>query len=63
MLLIVSITTTTSSTTNIMMSTTEHITMQDKSSAMTALPTITITMTEMIISNYIESKFNNQYIQ
>uniref|UniRef100_A0A1X7SXZ6 Fibronectin type-III domain-containing protein n=1 Tax=Amphimedon queenslandica TaxID=400682 RepID=A0A1X7SXZ6_AMPQE len=51
----VSITTTTSSITNIMMSTTEYITMQDKSSAMTALPTITITITEVIISSYIES--------
>uniref|UniRef100_A0A1X7UNS6 Fibronectin type-III domain-containing protein n=1 Tax=Amphimedon queenslandica TaxID=400682 RepID=A0A1X7UNS6_AMPQE len=50
----VSITTTTSSITNIMMSTTEYITMQDKSSAMTALPTITetqlITTTETISS-------------
>uniref|UniRef100_A0A1X7UNG8 Fibronectin type-III domain-containing protein n=1 Tax=Amphimedon queenslandica TaxID=400682 RepID=A0A1X7UNG8_AMPQE len=46
----VSITTTTSSITNIMMSTTEYITTQDKSSAMTALPTITITMTETISS-------------
>ncbi|XP_019853189.1 PREDICTED: cell wall protein DAN4-like, partial [Amphimedon queenslandica] len=50
----ISITTTTSSITNIMMSTTEHITMQDKSSAMTALPTITetqlITTTETISS-------------
>uniref|UniRef100_A0A1X7UG18 Fibronectin type-III domain-containing protein n=1 Tax=Amphimedon queenslandica TaxID=400682 RepID=A0A1X7UG18_AMPQE len=55
----VSITTTTSSITNIMMSTTEYITTQDKSSAMTALPTITetqlITTTETIISSYIES--------
>uniref|UniRef100_A0A1X7SQ21 Fibronectin type-III domain-containing protein n=1 Tax=Amphimedon queenslandica TaxID=400682 RepID=A0A1X7SQ21_AMPQE len=50
----VSITTTTSSITNIMMSTTEYIIMQDKSSAMTALPTITetqlITTTETISS-------------
>uniref|UniRef100_A0A1X7UFN5 Ig-like domain-containing protein n=1 Tax=Amphimedon queenslandica TaxID=400682 RepID=A0A1X7UFN5_AMPQE len=50
----VSITTTTSSITNIMMSTTEYITTQDKSSAMTALPTITetqlITTTETISS-------------
>ncbi|XP_019853190.1 PREDICTED: uncharacterized protein LOC105313045 [Amphimedon queenslandica] len=51
----VSITTTTSSITNIMISTTEYITTKDKSSAMTALPTITITITETIISSYIES--------
>ena len=43
-----------------MMSTTEYITTQDKSSAVTALPTITETQliitTETIISSYIESK-------
>ena len=43
-----------------MMSTTEYITTQDKSSAMTPLPTITetqlITTTETIISSYMESK-------
>ena len=43
-----------------MMNTTEYITTQDKSSAMTLLPTITetqlITTTETIISSYIESK-------
>ena len=43
-----------------MMSTTEYITTQDKSSAMTVLLTVTetqvITTTETIISSYIESK-------
>ena len=36
--------------------TTEYITTQDKSAAMTPLPTITSTTTETIISSYIESK-------
>ena len=39
-----------------MMSTTEYITTQDKSSAMTPLPTITSTTTETVIRSYIESK-------
>ena len=42
--------------------TTEYITTQDKSAAMTPLPTITSITTETIIRSYIESKFNNQYI-